>query len=294
MLQRKLTAKQAIRVFEVSFNMKMSEALKDLLENKHLYQRVTLDEKRQAATASSNMVSEPAEVAAYVRGIQSVRVNPITLTTTTESVTDNVHVGNLKLFCTRCDRREAFAPLFIGDIGSFMPETPFSSVQQFVFVFQCQSCKSLPQTFLVHRANATMILMGRSPMENIELPPYIPKAEKDFYRDAVIAYNAGKPLAAVFYFRTFLEQFGRRVTGISERTTGDEIMSRYAETIPLKLRDSMPSLAEWYDSLSAAIHSAKVKETLFEDSKKAIDKHFEIRKVFDIPESAARPAETSK
>ena len=51
-------------------------------------------------------------------------------------------------------------------------------------------------------------------MEQVILPSFIPKHEKHLFRDAVIAYQAGKFLAAVFYLRTFIEQFARRVAGI--------------------------------------------------------------------------------
>ena len=63
-------------------------------------------------------------------------------------------------------------------------------------------------------------------------------------------------LAALFYLRIFIEQFARRVTGKTGKVTGDKIMDAYNETIPPKHRDSMPSLREWYDKLSAPIHEA--------------------------------------
>lgn len=46
----------------------------------------------------------------------------------------------------------------------------------------------------------------------------------------------------------------------------------------------MPSLREWYGRLSEPIHAAKADEGLFEEAREAIEQHFEIRRVFKIPE----------
>jgi hypothetical protein len=61
-------------------------------------------------------------------------------------------------------------------------------------------------------------------------------------------------------------------------------MEEYGKTLPEAHRSTMPSLREWYEKLSEPIHAAKDDEKLFEEAKEAIEKHFEIRKVFKIPE----------
>jgi hypothetical protein len=45
----------------------------------------------------------------------------------------------------------------------------------------------------------------------------------------------------------------------------------------------MPSLREWYDKLSEALHSAREGAPLFETAKAQIERHFDIRRVFKIP-----------
>lgn len=96
------------------------------------------------------------------------------------------------------------------------------------------------------------------------VPIYIPKPEQPLYRDAVIAIHAGKTLAALFYLRTFIEQFARRQTLPKGRLTGDELMNAYIETLPKEHRDHMPSLGEWYGKLSEALHAAREDAELFE------------------------------
>jgi hypothetical protein len=126
----------------------------------------------------------------------------------------------------------------------------------------------------------------------VEVPPHLQKPESWLYRDAVIAFNSGKVLAALFYLRTLIEQFARRLTGLTGRATGEEILDAYYTILPSEHKDYMPSLREWYDKLSEALHSARQDAALFEAAKPAAEKHFEIRKVFNMPEP--KPVEEAK
>ena len=56
-------------------------------------------------------------------------------------------------------------------------------------------------------------------MEYLELPLHVPRPESHLFRYAIIASQSGKHLASVFYLRSFVEQFARRVTGIVGRET---------------------------------------------------------------------------
>jgi hypothetical protein len=137
-----------------------------------------------------------------------------------------------------------------------------------------------------------LVVEGRSPIEHVELPNFIPKEEKKWFRDALIAFQTGKVLAALFYLRTFIEQFGRRKTNLKDqRKTGDEIMTAYAATLPPNLRDTMPSLGEWYDKVSEALHGAKEDSELFEAARGQIEKHFDIRRVHDLDSKTPTGAE---
>src|SRR4029077_1956592 len=151
--------------------------------------------------------------------------------------------------------------------------------------YVCQHCKSGVVSVIVKRSAWSLALHGRSPMEQIELPNFIPKPEQQLYRDVLIAMHGGKVLAALFYLRTFIEQFARRVTGITGKETGEVIMEKYAETVLHNHRDSMPSLRDWYGKLSEALHVAKEDETLLEAALEAIQHHFDVRRVHKILEA---------
>jgi hypothetical protein len=113
------------------------------------------------------------------------------------------------------------------------------------------------------------------------------------YGDGLIAQQSGKVLAGLFYLRTFIEQFARRQTELWGRSTGDEIMKAYNETLPQDLSSRMPSLREWYDKLSGALHDAREDNELFEQAVRAINEHFDMRRVAKIPEKP-KPAKIEK
>lgn len=207
----------------------------------------------------------------------------------------------MKLFCAKCGSREAFRPVHCTDVTNELRQprpglrlqAPPAHIQIFVLTFQCQACMSPPTTILVRREGWDLMLEGRSPIEHVEVPGFIPKAERNYFRDALIASQTGKTLAALFYPRTFIERFARRQTGIDGRETGDKIMEAYQKTLPPNLRDLMPSLGHWYDQLSEALHAAREDEKLFEEARVEIERHFEMRrihKVGDAQPAAAEPA----
>lgn len=61
-------------------------------------------------------------------------------------------------------------------------------------------------------------------------------------------------------------------------------MDAYYAGLPGPTKNQMPSLREWYDKLSDALHSAREDQTLFNTAKTEIERHFDIRRVFNIPE----------
>ncbi len=279
-----------------------------LLETKHLYQKVVIDWQKIVDAVKGRVMSwAHPEFFANIRGVPGMQ---FTLVTQVLSVARQGVLGaiplvlllkNATMFCRVCDRREAFRPILYKDLAVELRQLPAAKLvrhlpvtdtfQDFVLVYQCQHCEGVPETFIVRRKDWTLSLDGRSPMASVEAPSYIPKKEGNFFRDAIVAHGSGKTLAGLFYLRTFIEQFGRRITGISGKNTGDEILSEYAKTLPANVRDSMPSLAEWYGKLSAALHSADADEELFTNAQEKIEKHFEIRKAMSISETPVKSAE---
>lgn len=272
-----------------------SQELKRLLEDKHLYQHVTID----AGTILKREVEgEPPFGRAYLARWVVDELPKLRFVLYSQRLQNTLTLTppNASLYCRICRRREAFAPVWTVDVpspiihGLRQIQLP-DNFQMFSMVYECQRCFGRPEAFLVRREGWNLGLHGRSPIELVEVPKFIPNAEATFYRDSAIAFNSGKTLAALFYLRTFIEQFARRLTGRSGRVTGDQILDEYYKMLPVPVRDTMPSLREWYDKLSEALHAARADVSLFEEARTEIEKHFDIRRVFNVADGASAPAE---
>lgn len=283
-----------------------SRLLMLLLETKHLYQRVTVDFDSVAAKFRKLVQPQDASLLVYFdkamsefareRLAPSLSVLAALQRGTPDHVIATLVLKNVKIYCAVCGSSEVYEPIWFTDAanevlkrttsGEFL-EVPLKNNYQLIFlVFQCQRCKSDPEGFLVRRTGHSLCLEGRSPIEHIDLPAYMPRKESRLFSDAIIAFNAGKILAGLFYLRAFIEQFARRQTKLGGRVTGDEIMECYGKLLPEDLRSRIPSLRECYEKLSIPIHLAEDDADVFNSMRSEIDTHFDMRRVFSIVEIA--------
>jgi hypothetical protein len=293
-----------------------TQELKKLLEEKHLYQKFTID-PTEVVKKLSKPLTNPLK-AKFTIWVHSAlpkekfsvflhQVSPVPRGSTAPQTTPQLWITlpHPSLYCNSkgCKRRETFTPIWFTEVSQAMSTTVIpkqvtlpDGFQMFTLVYQCQRCLGTPEAFLVRRDKWTFYLEGRSPIERVEVPKFVPEKEEDYYSDAIVAFNSGKVLAALFYLRTFVEQFARRITGKMGRATGEEILDAYYETLPVNRRSDMPSLREWYEKLSVPLHAGKNDAEVFTKAKEAIDKHFDIRRVFgmDEPEHKAATNAESK
>lgn len=303
----------AFTLFRRRYNSFVAERLKNLLEEKHLYQKESIDPFELLKQLSEEKVIEGVVLTpAFIEELKSKikafaykghQASDSPLVDAAEQILPCLMTGNIKTYCRKCKRREPFKPIFYSEptseiikkfeqhkqlqVDTFKLSFNRAVFQLFVLVFQCQGCQGTPEAFLIQRAGPILYLHGRSPIEMVETPSFLPEKEADWYSDAIVAFNSRKILAGLFYLRTFIEQFARRLTGtLNEKKTGVEIMEAYAETIPLKHRDTMPSLLEWYEKLSAALHCAEENEALFDEARSEIEEHFDFRRLYKLENNA--------
>jgi hypothetical protein len=186
----------------------------------------------------------------------------------------------VKLFCSSCDREEPFNPVDGKDEASQVDTNGIIN-QIFVLSFQCQSCKGMPEVFMVKRKDWKLTLTGRCPMEKVQVPKYIPKLHANYYSDAVIAFNSGQTLAGLFLLRTFIEQYAIRVTGKTD-LLADQIIDLYMNGLPEDFKKRFPSLRKIYGDLSDAIHKANASDELFKQSLSDIDAHFDAKRLYKL------------
>jgi len=276
-----------------------SSCLKQLLETKHLYQKVSVPadsiiKQVREGTGDAKLLFDEAMEPILKRPHFALSSEIMRLADRdgSESTLLTLVVSNVKIFCAECQSREAFRPIWYRDLANELagiarrdgpdPSSLPPDFQLFFLAFQCQVCGGAPEAFIVRRRGWNLFHEGRSPIEFVEIPSYLPKEEREFFRDAIIARNTGRTLAGLFYLRTFIEQFARRRTGSMGRLAGDQIFDEYNKTIPERQREHIPSLRDWYDKLSEALHEARTDDALFEEAKSEIERHFDFRRIFKI------------
>ena len=172
--------------------------LKELLESKHLYQKVELDNKAFAGEAKRILElvhtthrTAFADFANTLLEQRFILIHPeMSSLLRTQTVTDSTPVLNLPnvvLLCETCDRREAFSPIWYADVSNEIRTAVAAGVakqvnlpsafQMLLLLYRCQRCLGLPESFLVRRTLSTFQFHGRSPMERVEVPKYLPKKE---------------------------------------------------------------------------------------------------------------------
>src|SRR5712691_4788424 len=132
----------------------------------------------------------------------------------------------VKMFCELCEEVEPFNP---------EPQTCIEmrreNEQVFSVPYLCQGCKDFRLTFMVMRRDLRLTLTGRSEIEKIEVPTYIPKDVARHYSSAVLAYNCNQVLPSLFMLRTLIEQYMQSVLGRGKYKEADQLCSAYNATL---------------------------------------------------------------
>jgi hypothetical protein len=182
--------------------------------------------------------------------------------------------------------RRAHNPVFLEnnyDPYQIHPAQQNKAIQIFAFPYQCQNCKKEPLVFMVRREGLKLIIVGRSRFEKPQIPTYIPKQEIAFFRDSIISFQTGRTLAAIFYLRTFLEQYLRRATKADGKTSGEKLADKYLKTLPEDFPSRFKNIREIYEKLSDCIHSAANDDKAYEQSKSAVEQHFRVLQLLQDP-----------
>ena len=185
----------------------------------------------------------------------------------------------VRLLCSICDDVEAF--------NLFVEETPGGQVsslgkpgqQVFWFPLQCQSCKNSVVVLLIRRIGRKLTLVGRSEIQEVKVPSYIPKAQRQFYSEAMIDFQCNSILSGLFMLRTLIEQYMHVATD-NPGLRGEPLYTEYAKKLPEDFNSRFPSLGAAYNELSIALHNASDDPEIFEVQKKHIEDHFEALVVF--------------
>lgn len=272
-----------------------SAAFRELLERKHLYQSVHTPFDGSFAFDSASEAPKERAASALVEGealwkgrwsvsgYQSVDYSGRGLpagATVAEML--RVKAPDVKLYCNgaECRRVEPFNAADCRDVfGDRARGGPVR--QMFVFMYVCQSCKGEPTVFLVRRQDAKFTLVGRSPIEHVEVPAVIPRRLQSIYSDAVVAHQSSQTLAGNFMLRTLVEQWVRSFPPAAAMRA-EEALNWYYSHLPKDFTQRFPSLREIYGTLSDDIHAAAGQESVFTGAVAQLIKHFDAWRLFEL------------
>jgi hypothetical protein len=269
-------------------------AFRTLLETKHLYQSVAIDEESARARflplVEAKIKDHGMKTGAYglspavVSWILSSDMMMIVGAMNSSEAKPHFifNPPHVKMFCRTCDRIEPFNLVTAQsdiDLQKFRP-AGYKQEQVYTLTYLCQGCKQFPEVVLVRRTGGKLTLSGKTPMEYVGVPAAIPKEIDRFYSGAVIAFQSGQPLAALFMLRTAHEQWARRWAISADKA--DQALDKYMASLPNDFKDRFPSFKEMYGQLSADIHAATGSETLFNDISTKFIEHFEARRLYKL------------
>lgn len=270
------------------------EALSNLLETKHLYQTVTVDVSTAKQRTTGRNISdgnkamfeqelkrrietawEPAEP--ELPGVARQQ----------KTAPERIYVvfPTIKTFCARCDDVEAHNVVYAHDITSDLVTRAGGyhqgPSQHLAAAYRCQVCKVTLQYFLIKREAIKLSLVGRSPIEHVSVPDVIPKSHCKYYSGAVVAFQSGQVLPALFMLRVFIEQFA--LSQVADKTLrADVALETYMAALPAPVRGHFPSPRDLYGKLSEAIHAAREDAELFNDVLEKLMEHFEARRLYKV------------
>jgi len=218
------------------FSDAIASGFKELLENKHLYQnyQVIFPDFGKVAKEAINQIKAGTLVPvtkgnsrfnqkdffetiirtewAIYDPIASKRTGGFVSQTEKKEVITFTPLP-VRIVCINCESLEPFNFVSGGDLlanyNLYYQGQDQASNQVFYIAYLCQRCKIFPEVFLIKRQEDKLQLTGRSPIEKVQVAPFIPKQQRHFFSDAIIAYNSGQVLAANFLLRTFIEQYVR-------------------------------------------------------------------------------------
>lgn len=267
----------------------IERAFQELINDKHLYQSVEIDfepairetARRMYAASLSNPRSS--HNAQDWSSEESIKQKLLAEANAKEWVIPIDRYGRyqipfsippVKTLCSVCDDVTPFNPW---SNTSARPQAILlrQARQLFYLPLECQGCRSNVIVFMVSRNDRKIQLVGRSEFERVKAPPSIPKEQRTFYSQAVIAFNCGQILAALFLLRTLVEQHMRAVTKAPADIRGEDLGDEYNKTLDADLKARFPSFKDVYGKLSGALHKAESNASLFESEIERIRLHFE-------------------
>jgi hypothetical protein len=283
-IQHCLAGRPESPALETTARLAVEGAMRELVTNKLLYQKVEVDLGGLPAALKKAGVEITAEKLAELQ--REVSLRPWKLETRhfgddprtaeilrfasvgcqpleTEQGNRNLHfyVPSVPLWCRVCKRETTF----IGIVGSseqglghqYPRRSDRGTEQVYTITYRCEVCRSVLHAVLVRREGMRLHLCGFAPRREQRAARSVPKALEPILMDADNAVAEGDLFAGYYHLRTMLEHHIKGSLGINPdvQMRGEDLVAQYNAMLPNGLKEMLPSLKTAYEKLSQALHS---------------------------------------
>lgn len=259
-------------------------AMRDLVQEKLLYQKVTVDLAGLAeALTKANVKTAPEKIAALQAEIsvrpwrlethhmgddpQHAEIHKLARTggqaigTPIEQMNLHFYAPSVRLACRVCKTKATFIAL----MGSHERKLsyPFPRATQrgiehiYTVFYRCETCREVIHASLIRREGIRLHLCGFAPRREQAAARSVPKSVERILCDASNAVAEGDVYAGFYHLRTMIEHYIKVSCGIplELQMRGEELISKHNSNLPIHLRSALPSLAVAYEKLSIHLHA---------------------------------------
>lgn len=283
-IQHCLAGRPESPALETTARLAVEGAMRELVTNKLLYQKVEVDlgglpavlKKAGAEVTTEKLAELQREVSlrpwrletrhfgddartAEIMQFASVGCQP--LETAQEDRNLHFYAPAVPLWCRVCKRETTFIAI-VGSseqgLGHPYPRRSERGTEQvYVITYRCEVCRSVLHAALVRREGMRLHLCGFAPRREQRAARSVPKALEPILVDADNAVAEGDLFAGYYHLRTMLEHYmkGCLGIGVEVQMRGEELVAQYNATLPNGLKETLPSLKTAYEKLSQALHS---------------------------------------
>ena len=250
---------------ENALQLAMGRALKELFENKGLYQNLRLDDAEFKKVVPNTLIDEfrKRPFIPYCRSGTLRMGGAPSLGTPTDELPIGYYLPTVMLPCPICTHVASY--LSHACSNSYRLQDPYpllgaDTEQVWPMYYQCSVCRKHNIVFQVLRKGLKLQLTGRSTAFRPAIAKEWPKEIREIIEDAFVAVAEGDVAAGYYHLRTAIEFYLKSclVIPFTAKVDGTELCDKYNSQADDRLKQSFPTFGPMYSELSLGLHSREV------------------------------------
>jgi hypothetical protein len=243
----------------------MGRSLKELFQNKGLYQNLRIDDVEFKKAVPSALIDEIRKrpFTPHSRNGMFRSAGGPALGTPIDELPIGFYLPAVMLPCPTCTHVTSYLSHECSDSFRFADPYPIfgaDTEQVWPMYYQCTVCRKHNIVFQVFRKGLKLQLTGRSTAFRPAIAREWPNEIKKIVEDAFLAVAEGDIPAGYYHLRTAIEFYLKNCLGLSPtaKVDGTELCEKYNSQADERLKQGFPSFGPMYSELSLGLHSREV------------------------------------